>query len=136
MINTFALRTSSDFLDFKNNGGKTKPSFAVNLTVRITNSCVEKIKVECCNVFNQKNILSKITIQVLSILHSRHPKMLSELDSHVDVQFQSHKVAMLKKIIRCFLCVKLSHMCREYNQNALDKKIRRTMTKTILFQGQ
>ena len=136
MINTFTLRTSSDFLDFKNNGGLTKPSFAVNLTVRITNSCVEKIKIERGNVFNQKNILSKITIQVLSILNSRHPKMLSELDSHVDVQFQSHKVAMLKKIIRCFLCVKLSHMCREYNQNALDKKIRRTMTKTILFQGQ
>ena len=135
-ISTLAFRTTSDFLDFKNKGGLTKPDYATNLIVRLSNSCVERIRVQSGNILKERHIFTKITTQVLSVIHSRHPKMLSELDSHADPQFPSHKVAMIKKIIHCFLSVKLSHLCKEYNQNALDKKIRRNMTKTILFQGQ
>ena len=135
--NTNVLRTSSNFLNYRNKGGLTKPSSSINLIVKVTNSCIEVLKKKKGKpIFGEKNILSKVTTQVFGILYSRHPRLLSELDSHIDVESPSHRVAMIKKVIHCYLCVKLKHDCREFNQNSLNKKIRRNLTKNILFQGQ
>ena len=137
--NTLLYRTTNTFLDFKDSGPAghlTTPSSQVSLIVKITNSCVENLKIKEKNIIKERNILQKITAQVFGIISSRHPRLLSCLDSHIDYNIKSHRVAMIKKIIRCFLCIKLQHYCREYNQNELDKSIRRNMTKLILFQGQ
>ena len=109
------------------------------MVVRITNSCLEEI-MDSDNILNQKNILQKITCQVLRVLDSRYPKIFSNLDTHVDIQnlqsFYSHRVNMIKKIVSCFLTIRLRHFCRLYNETNLDKKLRRNLTKTILLQNQ
>ena len=49
----------------------------------------------------KKNILQKITCQVLRVLDSRYPKLFSNLDAHVDIEnlqsFYSHRVNMIKR---------------------------------------
>ena len=120
-------------------GRLTQPSTNLHNVVRITNSCLEEI-MDSDNILNQKNILQKITCQVLRVLDSRYPKIFSNLDTHVDIQnlqsFYSHRVNMIKKIVSCFLTIRLRHFCRLYNETNLDKKLRRNLTKTILLQNQ
>ena len=133
------IKATSKFLNFVNRGNLVQPNSNLNLVVKVTNSCVEQIK-KSSNLLQQKNILQRITCNVLSVLNSRHPNIFSALDSHVDVRnvqnCPSHKVLMLKKIVSCFLSIRLTHYCREFNESVLDKKLRRILIKKILLGNQ
>ena len=72
----------------------------------------------------------------MQVLHSQNPNLLEFLDDHVDPGQGSHKVAMVKKIVQIFPCVRVREYCKQYNDNVLNKMIRRKLTKTILFSGQ
>ena len=72
----------------------------------------------------------------MKVLHRQNPNLLEFLDDHIDPGQGSHKVAMIKKIVQIFACVRVREYCKQYNDNVLNKMIRRKLTKTILFSGQ
>ena len=133
------IRSSSKFIDFVNRGLLFKPNSSLNLIVKIADSC---FKIECNvgNILQQKNLLQKICLQVMRILDERHPKIFSQLDTHIDhnnlQNAKSHKSLMIQKIVTSFLSIRFKHYCKEFNQNVLDKRFRRVALKTVHFQGQ
>ena len=133
------IRTSSQFLDFIDRGYLTKPNSNINLVVKVTNSCLNQEK-QRKNILQEKNLVQTISLKVLRILNSRYPKIFSQLDSHVDpsnlFKLESHKSLMIKKVISCYLSIRLKHFCKEYNENVLDKKFKRVVYKAVHFQGQ
>ena len=115
------------------------PSANLHIVVKIANSCLEQF-MNSDDILQQKNILQRVTCAVFRVLDSRYPKIFSNLDTHVDLEnlktFYSHKASMIKKIVSCFVSVRLKHFCRLYNEIHLDKKLKRNLTKTILLQNQ
>ena len=86
----------------------------------------------------KKSFAKKICLQVMRILDARHPKIISQLDTHIDCNNlqsdRSHKSLMSQKIVTTFLSIRFKHYCKEFNQNVLDKRFRRAALKTV--QGQ
>ena len=64
-----------------------------------------------------------------------HPEILSEVD-HDDSLIDNHKLLMIRKICAFFLSLRLRHAAREKKDTLIEKRIRRTMTKVILFKNQ
>lgn len=133
------IRCTSSLINFVNRGKLTHPSASLNIVVKIANSCLEQF-MNSDDILQQKNVLQRVTCTVFRVLDSRYPKIFSNLDTHVDLEnlktFYSHKANMIKKIVSCFVSVRLKHFCRLYNETHLDKKLRRNLTKTILLQNQ
>ena len=73
-------------------------------------------------------------MSVLDILNVKSPDIFSHLDLHAENG--SHKVDLVKKIVGCFLTLRLRYMCKNLNERLYDKNVRRVLTKTILFQNQ
>ena len=132
------IRTSSKFLDFINRGTLYKPNSSLTLVVKIANSCF-LLEKQNTDILQQKKILQRITTKVLRVLDTQHPKIFSQLDTHVDPQnmfnCESHKTVMLKKIVSSYISIRLKHYCKEYNENFLDKKFKRIALKSFHFQG-
>ena len=76
-------RLGRQLIEFVNRGHLVHPSSTINLTVKVVNSCFEDFKRKR-NILQHKNIVQKIEYNVMPIINSRHPKLLSFLDSHVD----------------------------------------------------
>lgn len=133
------IRTTCKFTNFINRGYLIHPNSNLNLVVKVTNSSLESLLLKR-DILQEKNIVQKITCNVLNIIHERHPKIFSSLDQHVDQhnlhKSPSHKTTMLKKIISCFLSIRLKHFCREKNDNEFDKKLRRIVMKDLHYKNQ
>lgn len=131
-LSNVAVRDTSKFINFINRGGLTYPSTNINLIVKITNTCLNN---HSHLILKDKYLVSRITHNVISVLEYKSPKMFACLDDHVDPGMESHRIGLIKKIISSFLKIKLRHFCKEINSQH-NKRIRRSMTKTILFQSQ
>ena len=133
------IRSTCQLIEFVNRGHLVHPSPAINLIVKVANSCFEDIKRKG-NILQHKNIVQKIECNVMSILSSRHPKLLSFLDSHVDkacfLNSVSHRVLMIKKTVLCFLSIRLKHFCKQKNELEYDKRFKRKSSKLIHFKSQ
>ena len=87
------------------------------------------IEVNVGIILQQKNLLQKICLQVMRILDARHPKIFSQLDTHIDCNnpqnAKSHKTLIIQKIVTTFLSIRFKHYCEEFKR-----------FKTVHFQGQ
>ena len=136
-LKNITVRTTFKFTKFINRGyliSLIHPNSNLNLAVKVTNTSLESFLLYR-DIFQEKNIVNKITCNVLNTIHERHPKIFSSLDQHADQQnlhkSPSHKTTMLKKIISCFLL-----SLREKNDNEFDKKLRRIVMKDLHHKNQ
>ena len=67
----------------------------------------------------------------MQVLHSQNSNLLEFLADHVDSGQGSHKVAMKKKIVQIFTCLRVREYCKQYNDNVINNIIKRKLTKTI-----
>ena len=134
-----SIRTSCKFIDSVNRGRLVHPSSSLNLVVKITNSCIEEVK-NNSNILQHKNIVQSTQRNVMNILNSRHPNLFSILDTHVDKErienSLSHRILMIKKIVSCYLSLRLKHLCKEKNSIEFDKRFKRKSSKLIHFKNQ
>ena len=86
----------------------------------------------------QKNVTQKLTSAVVNLICMRHPSLMSEFE-HCEGDysfFENHKVKMMKQICKLFFTVKLNHLSKEFKSDLFAKRVRRSMTKSILFMNQ
>ena len=125
----------SKFVSSINRGKLTYPSEEVFFVVKVTNSILQKLLYQK-SVLKEKRIIEKMSLTVTNVIEEKRPDLFSALDTHTDDISISHKVAMIHKIVGCFVTIRLKHFCKPLNAPNFDKYIRKTRSKLILFENQ
>ena len=129
-------KTTSPFLDLKNEGGRIQPVKEVNNIVKET-EIILQLYMRKKTFLYKKNIIPKISSCVTKSLIEKKPYFLSCLDDHYSLSFEhNHRFKMIKKVCQIFLALRLKHLAKEKRSSLSKKKVRRTLTKLILFKNQ
>lgn len=121
-------------LNRKNRGGLTLPSPEFEKVVRISETLFSNLlQEEGGNPFKVKNLVNKIALKASTIVQELYPKLLKELDDHVDIM-GSHRNLIMKKIVGFYIALRVKHFCKQYNMQNV--KVRIQLTKLILFKNQ
>ena len=112
-------QTTSSFLEYVIEGGLIKPS--------------EKILISF-EKKNKKNVTERVCQNVLNMLLKCYPNFLFEIDHYEGIE--SHKVKMIKNVVCSFVSLKLKHFAKQKRSDIFSKRVRRTMTKLVLFKNQ
>ena len=128
--------TTCGFLEFKTKGGLTRPSKGFVNVVEIANSQLEYF-MKVMDIYTTKGIIDRIFLRTVDILKSKYPTTFSNFDNHVDTcsVTTSHRFQLIKKIVSCFITMRLKHLCKERNEHS-GVKIRRKLSRIILFKNQ
>ena len=111
-------QTTSSFLEYVIEGGLIKPSEKILISF-------EK-KIKC--------VTERVCQNVLNMLLKCYPNFLFEIDHYEGIE--SHKVKMIKNVVCSFVSLKLKHFAKQKRSNIFIKRVRRTMTKLVLFKNQ
>ena len=76
----------------------------------------------------------RVCQNVLNMLLKCYPNFLFEIDHYEGIE--SHKVKMIKNVVCSFVSLKLKHFAKQKRSNIFIKRVRRTMTKLVLFKNQ
>lgn len=110
------------------------PSPEFEKVVRISETLFSNLlQEEGGNPFKVKNLVNKIALKASTIVQELYPKLLKELDDHVDIM-GSHRNLIMKKIVGCYIALRVKHFCKQYNMQNV--KVRIQLTKLILFKNQ
>ena len=128
----------STFLEFKDRGGLFKPTQSV---IKVCEEA-EKSIIRMMNVNNGKLPLSKgipnaIAISVVDVLG--YSNVFSELNEHMlETSFseENHILSMIKTITKCNCKIWLYHIGKEASVKLTGQKIRKKLSKLILFENQ
>ena len=128
----------SAFLKFKDRGGLFKPTKSVIKVCEESEKSIQKM----LNVTNGKLPLSTgipdaIAISVLSALGSSN--IFSELNSHMleaPIYEENHVFALIKTIAKCYCKTRFYHLGKEEAAKLTGQKIRKKLSKLILFENQ
>ena len=132
-----SIRLNCPFVEFIDKGGLTKPAVFIDFIVKKADSTLCSLEKQV-NLYTQKNVNERLTSTVVNLICNRYPTLMSEFD-HCEGDysfFDNHKVRMIKKICGIYYSVKLKHMSSEKKSGLFAKRVRRSMTKTILFMNQ
>ena len=133
--NSDKFNVSSPLLDLKDLGGLRRPCIAVNQIVHECDKYINFYK-DRNNIFIQKNIMLRLVVAVQQIVLEKYPKIFEEFDQHVECFIQgSHRIRLIRKVCELFLSLRCKHLASEKKQNIGVKKVRRVMTKLVLFNG-
>ena len=126
---------TSPLIDLKDLGGLHRPCIAID---QIVHECDKYFNFyrNNNNIFKQKNILLRLVSAVQQIILEKRPKIFEEFDQHSKCFIEgSHRMKLIKKICELFLSLRCKHLAREEKEKIGVKKVRRVMTKLILFNG-
>ena len=75
---------------------------------------------------------------VLSIIHEKNIPF--QVPKHVDL-IQGLKIhiflyLLVKKIVAVYVSIRLKHYCKVFRETKLDKKVRKKLSKLVLFKNQ
>ena len=128
-------KSSSDFVDFVNEGKLTKPSKSLDFVVKKSDMILNSFANQNF-LYSQKNITERICQNVVNMMAECHPEILSEVDHFGNSFMDNHKLCMMRKICALYVSLRLKHAAREKKNTLVEKRVRRTMTKVILFKNQ
>jgi hypothetical protein len=121
-------------LNRKNRGGLTLPSDEFEKIVKISETLFSRLLIqEGGNPFKIKNIVQVISLKASTLIQELYPTLLIELDDHVEIM-GSHRILMIKKIVGCYVAMRVKHFCRQFNMQSL--KVRVQLSKLVLFKHQ
>ena len=83
------------------------------------------------------SIMDRIFLKTLSVIDIRFTNTFSNFDNHVESSSfaTSHRHQMIKKVVFCYISMRLKHLCKEKKKNT-DVKVRRKLCKLVLFKNQ
>ena len=128
----------SIFLEFKDRGGLFKPTWSVIEVCKESEKNIERMM----NKTNGRLPLSKgipetIAYSVLKVLG--HSNVFSDLNEHMlESSFteENHIFTLIKTIAKCYCKVRLYHLGKEEAAKLTGQKIRKKLSKLILFKNQ
>ncbi len=121
-------------LNRKNRGGLTLPSDELEKIVKISETLFSRLLIqEGGNPFKIKDKVQVISLKVSTLIQELYSTLLIELEDHVEIM-GSHRILMIKKIVGCYVAIRLKHFCRQFNMQSL--KFRVQLSKLVLFKHQ
>ena len=111
--------------------------FQVSSTFSHTNCIIKLIfynTVSCRNKYNtrKKNIIEKMQTGVLSII--REKNIPFQVPKHVDDPRTDYPHFFI--LVKVFVSIRLKHYCKVFRETKLDKKVRKKLSKLVLFKNQ
>ena len=110
----------------KNRGGLTVPSVEVDKLVKLSEDFFAELMSRGENCLAERYLIDKISVKICSQVHDLFPSLFRDLPDH-------HQHLLTKKIVQCFITLRLKHYMREMKT---DVCIRRSLPKIILYKGQ
>ena len=125
------------FLNLRNLGGLNTPAETLLHIVKLTEVIVTDFHNKH-NVFSQKDIFYQIFVRAIHFLDIKNQNFLSELNCHAFdcKETLSHRNSFIKKVVQCFLTLKLRHMSKLKNEDICKARIRHKYNKLVLFSNQ
>ena len=81
--------------------------------------------------FSNEKLLTQLTTRVTTCILTQYPEINTKFD-HTPF----HKYTISKTIVMVYLSIRLKHLAMEKNREMNQKKIRKKMSKLILFSNQ
>ena len=81
--------------------------------------------------FSNEKLLIQLTTRVTTCILTQYPEINTKFD-----HMPFHKYTISKTIVVVYLSIRLKHLAREKNREMNQKKIRKKMSKLILFSNQ
>ena len=133
-----AMHTAeSSFLKLKDRGYLFKPTTSVLTVCEETKKCFQRMLLSTGGTLPHcMGISDAIATSVLSGID--HCKVFRELDDHMrdTAVNDNHVYSLIKTIAKCFCKVRLYHLGKEATAKLHGKKIRKKLSKLILFNNQ
>ena len=134
------LNTTHDFrglklIERKSFGGLVRPSKLVSNTVNISEKILSQLMKER-NIMSEKNVMHTMQTATLTVFREKQIDIEQILHPDNPSLNISHSVQMMKNVVRLYVSLRLKHFCKTFRQTRLDKNIRRSLAKSILFQNQ
>lgn len=117
-------------IDLKDRGGLMYPSADLVKVCQVTESKIQVFKSDQ-TLFNRSNILQRICLKSTSTMLTQFPKVLKSSD-HQNL----HKYNLLNQISLIYSTLRLKHLAREKNREEKPTKLRKKLSKLILFAHQ
>lgn len=110
----------------KNRGGLTVPSVEVDRLVKLSEDVFVELMSRGEKCLAERYLIEKISVKICSQVHDLFPSLFRDLSDH-------HQNLLIKKIVQCFITLRLKHYMREMKT---DVCVRRSLSKLILYKGQ
>ena len=132
-----SCKSTSKFLDLRDQGGLIKPCDFM-LEIVITSDSVLSQIMEKQNILLEQHVYEKCASLVLQSLDMKKPFFLSELNSHMQHlnSIGTHRNIFIKKVIKCYVSLKLKHIAKQKTEKLHKKKVRHVYSKLVLFKNQ
>lgn len=120
----------NSFIHFKDQGGLIYPSEdVISICIQVENSIRKYNKM---NTLNQKNIISRIILEVLECIGNKVFRNLNE--THNDGNcMDNHRIHLISAVISNYCKIRIHYICKLKNEK---DKIRHYYKKLVLFKGQ
>ena len=117
-------------ISVKDRGGLIYPSSGMIQACKIAEKFLQ-VEYNSKSFFSNEKLLTQLTTRVTTCILTQYPEINTKFD-HTPI----HKYTMSKTIVMVYLSIRLKHLAREKNREMSQKKIRKKMSKIILFSNQ
>ena len=97
----------------KNRGGLTLPSIEIDKVIKLSEDVFLELLYRNENRFAEKHFIEKVTIQICTKVNSNFPSLFMDLPDHMSTMMGSHQNLLIKKVVECFITLRLKHYLRE-----------------------
>ena len=128
---------TASFLNFKDRGGLFEPTSSVIVVCNETERCFQRILAATCGKLPQgKGFPDAVASSVLAGINLS--RVFRELGDHMlDCSLQdNHIFVLIKTIAKCYCKIRLPHLGKLATENISDAKIRKKLSKLVLFKHQ
>lgn len=131
------MNAGGDLLKRKNRGGLVKPSNDVLKVCKSTEQCIQRLLCSTDNALPQTaGIVSAIATAVLHDVGPHH--IFPQLDKHMldTPPDHNHVFALIKCIASCYAIIRMHHLAKRFTEKITQEKLRKHLSKLILFKHQ
>ena len=121
---------SLDLIKCKDRGGLYYPSDDLIKVCKLAENALQGEMVKE-NFISNENILKKLGVKVSTCVHTQHPNIFAAANHEA-----MHKYDLVKTICRVYLSIRLKHIAREKNENIKRNKMRKKLSRLIIFKHQ
>lgn len=124
------LNFNNSLTHLKDKGGLLYPSEDLIKVCQVTESKIENLKTNE-QLFNDGKILHRICLKTTSTIITQYPGVFKAADHEA-----MHRYNLLKEASLIFAILRLKHLAKEKNREEKQTKIRRKLSKLVIFSHQ
>jgi hypothetical protein len=135
-VKSAGVNTGSDFLLLKNRGGLVKPSVSVIVVCEEAEKCFQRMHAAMGDKLPQTtNLMPSICTVVLKAVGRTSFQSLDE-HMYATTPDNNHVFNLIKCVARCYCTIRLHHLAKQKTVAVAGAKVRKQLTKLVLFKGQ